>query len=146
MNDLENKLKDSKVDYFSKLWEKQSKELSPYQKDKIGILYKFYIQRERFDDVIKTYLKKLSGDMIQNFFQDELDDLKTRGFKSTEPDYTSFFRGIAKIVPDTYSEEDINWLIQNAKDIGLWYMILKLKKNNYSPILSRLISCAVANK
>lgn len=108
----------AKIQYFSNLWQQQKDKLTPGQKDSIGLAYLEHVIGADKETIIDFSQEKYSA-------KDFIGRRQSRAEKLKE-DYAGFWPAIAQIVPDTYSPEDLAWLIQNSEHEGAWQMLLYL--------------------
>jgi hypothetical protein len=107
-----------KVDYFTDLWKKQDQSLKVEQKDGIGLAFLKHIIG--VDDCV-----------IQAFLEDNNNATYTVGMRQAgimpcKSDYSAFWKTVAQIVPNAYSEKDLEFLIKNGgsgPNIMTFYMI-----------------------
>ncbi len=96
--------KDAKVQRLSDLWFFQRKTTSSYQKDKIGLAY--------ISDVLE-----LGEEIAQRFAEGDSEAFHFVGMKQSAIPFTdtsNFWEKIGQIFPETYTEEDINFLIEKG--------------------------------
>lgn len=106
------------VEGFIHLWEKQDGELNAEQKDQLG----------------RAYLKHILGTeekTIDAFLQDDKKaahfiGMKQSGVGDRKSDYTAFWKEVAQVTPDAYSEKELSWLIAESLDEGAFMLLLRV--------------------
>src|SRR3989344_372754 len=104
------KLKTEKEQYFSALWVKQRRTLTSDQKNSIGVAYLKHIIG--VDE--KTAGAFCKEESPENWSASHSVGVVQAGIKPHKDDSTNFWREVVEIAPDVYSNEDLEWLINEA--------------------------------
>lgn len=125
-----NKFKDPLAQRLSDLWFNQMSSASVEQKDRVGLAY------------ISKFLG-LGEEVARKFTEEDPDAWHQVGLKQSavpQTDATDFWREVSQIFPDTYSEDDIGFLIKDGGVAGVLQYIgqLEIPLAWESPILRSL--------
>lgn len=134
------KFDDERAQRLSDLWFSQRETATVEQKDKVGLLY---ISRvlNLGDEVAKRFAE---GDhAVYNQV-----GLREGGAISYQPDLQGFWSEMCEVFPNTYSEEDINFLVEQGGVKAAWHLQwqLEIPLAEESPVLRSLAVNAHAYK
>ena len=129
--------------YFLGIWHEQKKTLTIEQKDKIGRAYLKYgvgVDDATIDDFLHN---KFNASHSIGMRQAAIDEGKN--------DLDSFWKDVASITPESYSGDDITWLITKGRSIALYQMCLIIDppweiKSNGSALIGKIHTNAIAYK